>query len=172
MKFDFDIKEESKYSEEVQEWCRKFKEIMCSTMSIPGAVIGYYLPGDPEQKFVEFCPLGDTEIASLGIEMRNNSAAFEAAEITGLVAEGVDDIMYSALNNCGSWAHNIDNVRNILKDKKLCKYVSFEDKYYAEEYLFMGNSLCDDENAWYSHCSALHEKLDNRPYNRGYGFDD
>lgn len=156
------------YVEEVAMWYQKFTDLMKTEMYAAVAIVAYMLPG---QNTMVGCPLGDSEYRALGEEMRINPAMFAAAEKTGLLAEGMDAFFYAALDNAGSWCGYADDIRYVLENDALSKYVSFSDRYNAECLLAGGDMLCDDENEdiWFRVAGAAQKKLDSRK-TRGYAY--
>ena len=156
------------YAAEVEMWCQKFTELMKAEMHAALAIVAYMLPG---QNTMAGCPLGDPEYQMLGEAMRTNSAMFAAAEKTGLLAEGIDAFCYAALDNAGSWSGYVKDVKSLLENDELRKYVSFADQYTAESLLAGGDMLCDDENEdiWFRVAGAVQKKLDGRK-TRGYAY--
>ena len=156
------------YVEEMAMWCQKFTDLMKTEMYAALAILAYMLPG---QNTMAGCPLGDTEYQMLGEAMRTNPAMFAAAENTGLLSAGMDAFFYAALDNAGSWFGYVDDVRYVLENDALCKYVSFSDRYIAECLLAGGDMLCDYENEdiWFRVAGAAQTKLDSRK-TRGYAY--
>lgn len=156
------------YAVEVEMWCERFETLMKEELYAPVAIVAYSLP---HQNTMVGCPLGDPEYQELGEGMRTNSAMFAAAERTGLLAEGLDAFFYAALDNAGSWSGYADDIKYVLENDTLCKYVSFSDRYNAECLLAGGEMLCDDENEdiWLRVARAAQKKLDSRK-TRGYAY--
>lgn len=156
------------YAAEVEMWCQKFTDLMKTEMYAAITILAYMLPG---QNTMVGCPLGDPEYQMLGEAMRTNSAMFAAAENTGLLSAGMDAFFYAALDNAGSWSGYADDIRYVLGNDALCKYVSFSDRYIAECLLAGGDMLCDYENEdiWFRVAGAARTKLDSRK-TRGYAY--
>lgn len=156
------------YTAEVEVWCEKFEALMKEEMYAPISIVAYMLPG---QFTMVGCPLGDPEYRELGERMRANPAMFAAAEKTGLIAEGIKKFFYAALDNAGSWAGYSDDVRYVLENDALRKYVSFSDRYCAERLLAGGDILCEveHEDLWLVVARAANSKLSSRK-TRGYAY--
>ena len=148
----------------VDQWCYKLNSLMQTEKYAAVAILEYSLP---VHSLPLGCPLGDPEFEMLGSLLLRVPTLYEAAEKTGLIAEGINAIFFDALNNCGSWSYHYDNIKYILEHEKLRKYVSFSDRYIAEKLLGYGEDLCKKDNLWYSHIKELQEKLREREY-RGY----
>ena len=157
------------YAAEVEMWYQKFTDLMKTEMYAAITIVAYMLPG---QYTMVGCPLGDPEYQMLGEAMRTNFAMFAAAEKTGLLAEGVDAFCYAALDNADSWSGCAKDVKYLLENDELRKYVSFADQYTAESLLAGGEMLCDDENEdlWLDVARAAMRKLKGRKTNRGYAY--
>ena len=157
------------YLEEMAMWCQKFTDLMKTEMYAAIAIVAYMLPG---QNTMVGCPLGDPEYRALGEEMRTNPAMFAAAEKTGLLAEGIDAFCYAALDNADSWSGYAKDIKYLLGNDELRKYVSFADQYTAECLLAGGEMLCDDENEdlWLDVVRTALRKLKGRKTSRGYAY--
>lgn len=149
----------NKFKDEVNTWSNRFYDLMKRYWNAAAAIVTYYISDDSE---IDACPLGDTEFECLGKELRTNSAAFIAAEETGMVVAGVGAIFYSALDNCGSWSHNSSIIKDILNDDNLSKYVAFNDKYLAKALLSGGQLVCEDDDLWLQFYKYAAEKLEDR----------
>ena len=139
------------YAAEVEMWCQKFTDLMKTEMYAAITILAYMLPG---QNTMVGCPLGDPEYQMLGEAMRTNSAMFAAAENTGLLSAGMDAFFYAALDNAGSWSGYADDIRYVLGNDALCKYVSFSGRYIAECLLAGGDmprfgGVCQTEKESY-----------------------
>lgn len=148
----------------VAQWCDEFNKLMQAEKYAALAIFGYSLP-HPSNMIG--CPLGDPEFERLGLLIASDCNAFAAAEKTGLIAEGVDAIFSSALDNDGSWTYHYDNIKYILANEELRKYVSFTDRYTAEHLIAAGDILLEDEDFWYDYARAIQKKLREREL-RGY----
>jgi len=148
----------------VAQWCDEFNKLMQAEKYAALAIFGYSLP-HPSNMIG--CPLGDPEFERLGLLIASDCNAFAAAEKTGLIAEGVDAIFSSALDNDGSWTYHYDNIKYILANEELRKYVSFTDRYTAEHLIAAGDILLEDEDFWYDYARAIQKKLRERVL-RGY----
>lgn len=156
------------YVTEVELWCKKFNDLMKAEKHASVAIVGYMLPG---QCTMVGCPLGDPEFEKLGEGMRTNPAMFAAAEKTGLLAEGINAFCHAALDNAGSWLCYSEDIKYLLKNEELCKYVSFSYRYEAECFLSGGSMLCEVENEdlWLRYARAAKKKLSERK-TRGYAY--
>lgn len=148
----------------VDEWCDTFNALMNTEKNAAVAILGYSLPAP---SYALGCPLGDDEFEKYGALLTCDRNAFEAAEKTGLIAEGIYSIFLDALDNCDSWSYHYENIKYILETDKLRKYVTFYDRYIAERLLTAGDILSDNYDLWGSYVSALMDKLSLRS-NRGY----
>lgn len=164
----FYIENSHDYAAEVAMWCEKLNNLMKAEKHAAVALVAYMLPG---QCTMVGCPLGDSEFEKLGEGMRTNPAMFAAAEMTGLLAEGINAFCYAALDNAGSWSCCSEDIKYILNEDELRKYVTFSDRYMAECFLTGGAMLCEFENEdlWLRYARAARKKLDERN-RRGYAY--
>lgn len=156
------------YTREVENWTKKFNNLMRAELHAALAVVAYYLP---HQCTMVGCPLGDPEYKELGEAMRVNPAMFAAAEATGLFAEGIDAFCYAALDNADSWNYYANDIEYLLKNDELRKYVSFSDRYLAECLIAGGAMLrdVDNEDLWLRYVQTVQKKLSERN-RRGYAY--
>ena len=156
------------FTREVEAWTKKLNELMKAELNAALAVVAYYLP---HQCTMVGCPLGDSEYKQLGEVMRTDPAMFAAAEVTGLLAEGIDAFCHAALDNVDNWDCYSDDIEYLLKNDELRKYVSFSDKYIAEILIAGGAMLrdVDNEDLWLRYVQAAQKKLRERA-RRGYAY--
>lgn len=149
------------FAKEVETWSKKFNSLMKAELHAALGVVLYYLP---HQCTMVGCPLGDPEYKKLGEAMRGNPAMFTAAEVTGLLAEGIYAFCNAALDNAGSWSYCFDDIEYLLQNDGLRKYVSFSDRYLAECLIAGGAMLCDpgNEDLWFRYATAAQKKLNER----------
>lgn len=135
------------YEAEIAEWREKLTDLMKREKYAAVAILGYYF-GD--SSCMLGCPLGDPEFERIGTEMQKNPALFTAAENVGLIAEGVSDIFYDALDNPGSWCYHHDKIRYIFENEGLSRHVPYRDRYLAEALLSGGKDIYnDDDDRWH-----------------------
>ena len=141
----FYIENSHDYAAEVAMWCEKLNNLMKAEKH--------------------------AAVALVGEGMRTNPAMFAAAEMTGLLAEGINAFCYAALDNAGSWSCCSEDIKYILNEDELRKYVTFSDRYMAECFLTGGAMLCEFENEdlWLRYARAARKKLDERN-RRGYAY--
>ncbi len=134
-----------KWIAEVKLWERKFREMMQNEMFASIAVVRYYLACNT---LTSIYPSECEKYRYYGMVIAVNTAAFAAAENTGLLAEGITGIFHTALDNYGNWLDHETDIKNIMKKDKLRKYVSFTDRRYAEMFLSCDKMERYNEDLW------------------------
>lgn len=162
----FNVKSNHEYVAEVSAWVARFNALLMSEMYAAMAVVAYYLP---KQCIMGCCPLGDAEYQSMGEAMRSNPAMLEAAGKTGLLAEGIDRLFDAALDDFDNWYYYASDIKYILRNDELKKYVSFRNRCFAECFFSGGSALKEDEELWSKYYDLVEQRLNHRK-TRGYSY--
>lgn len=162
----FNIENNHEYVAEVSAWVARFNVLLATEMYAAMAIVAYYLP---KQCVMACCPLGDLEYQSMGEAMRSNPAMLAAAGETGLLADGIDRLFYAALSDFDNWCYYASDIKYILENDELRRYVSFQDRCFAESFFSGGSVLKEDEDLWSKYYDVVEQRLNQRK-TRGFAY--